>query len=294
MKICENLITDYLSANFTEDEPLWLVASTYNNGDEARDGHYIYKYAGVDGTNTTTSPILNPLSWYKTKTSNYYAMLGDRTSEQTTTTGDLIIEIQGFNYDTISLLNLSGTDVLIEVIDNGIVVFTDTKNLINTNDIIDAYTHYFGPYEYSESYYQLLPILGNVTIRITVYALNGFASIGRLVCGQSYEIGLSLFGASQSLESYSVTETDEFGTTTLTPREAVYNSSFEVLIPSQKTEALKRKRKNLDAIPILFIGDEAEDSTFGNLLSYGLWESADILLSKPMTSEMNITIKELL
>lgn len=299
MKICENLITDYFSANFTEDEPLWDVNKVdgYNNGDEAREEHYIYKYAGISGTNTLTLPSLNPDKWLKTRASNYYAMLGDRTDEQTTTSGNLIIEIDISNYDTLTLLNMTGTQIDIEVtdLDTMDIVYTDSKNLQDTTEIIDAYTHYFSPFVYVKSYYNnMIPLVGNARIKIEITALSGTAGIGRLVCGQSYYVGDTLFGTSQNLESYSRIEFDEFGTATLVPRSAVYNSSHSIRIPSSKVDALKEKRKSLDAIPILFIGNEEIDSRLGNLLSYGLWQNADMLISRPTFSDMSMTIKELL
>lgn len=296
MRICQNLITDYLSANFTEDETAWSGSPTvYSNGDEARDDHYIYKYAGIDGTNSTLSPENEPTLWLKTRASNYYAMLGDKTSQQTTVSGDLEITIESENYDTLALLNMTGSQVDIEMrnSDNDIV-FTESYSLNNNIDIVDAYSYYFSPFEFFTSYYTQIPILPNSTIKITITASSGTSAIGRLVCGQSYQIGDSLYGTTFSLESYSKTEFDEFGTANIIPREAVYNSSYLVRIPSTNIPRLQRKRKSLDAIPILFIGDESEDSVYENLLSYGLWQGADMVLSAPTFSELNHTIKELL
>lgn len=297
MRILKNLITDYYYANFTEDETEWTSGSLYDNADEVRDGHYIYKYARVDGTNTATSPSLNPLSWYKSATSNYFSMLGDRTSEKTTVSGNLIVEIDISNYDTLSLLRVTGTQVDIQVtdLDTSLVVYTDSKTLANTEDIIDAYSHYFSDFEYFGSYYNnQIPLVGNARIRIEITSLDGISEIGRLVCGKSYNVGVTLFGTTETLESYSNIETDEFGTTTLVPRNAVYNSSHSIRIPSSKIPTLKRKRKELDAIPVLFIGDEELNSKFENLLSYGLWENADITIQRASFSDMDLTIKELI
>lgn len=295
MRILENLITDYVSSNFTESETLWISGTLYNNADEVRDGHYIYTYAGLNGTNTATKPSLNPNSWLKTRTTNYYAMLGDRTDEQTTVTGDLIFTIESNNYDIISLLNISGSNVLIQVYDEDEnLVYTDSKSLNNTRDITDAYLYYFSPFVYFGTYYNNEIPLIEGTIKVTVSSLNGSAGVGRLVSGQSFTVGDTLFGSSQSLESYSRIETDEFGTTTLVPRASVYNSSHSLRILSQRSEEIKRKRKSLDAIPVLFIGDEDIDSKFENLLSYGLWQTADIVISRPNYSDMSVTVKELL
>lgn len=296
MKICKNEITDYSSANFTEDEPEWLVGNLYNVGDEARDDHYIYKYAGVDNTNTATKPSLNPIQWKQNRTSNYYAMLGDKTNEQTIVNGDLEIEIEIENYDTIGLLNITGSGVAIEMTDNATstIVFTDTFDLQNNQDIIDAYTHYFSPFDFFNTYYANLPLFNDATLKITISSLSGQSAIGRLVSGQSYAVGSTLFGANQTLQSYSGTTTDQFGSSSLQQTGSVFNASYGLSVPSEKVGNLKRKRKELNGVPVLFIADEEEDSTFENLLSYGLWEKADILLESPSFSSMDMTIKELL
>lgn len=299
MRICQNLITDYHSANFTEDETAWQpLPVVYNNGDEAREGNYIYKYAGISGTNSTIAPSPTSTSWLKTRASNYYAMLGDRTNQQTTTSGNLIIEIDVFNYDTLSLLNLTGTRIDIEVTDlnSMTVVYTDSKDLLNRSFYIDAYSHYFGEYNYFDRYYNdMIPLLGNARIRIEVVALSGSAGIGRLICGQSYYLGDTLFGLSKSLQSYSRVLLDEFGTPTLTESQnAVFNTNAIIKIASARIIDIEQKRKQLDFVPILFIGDESTDSPFENLLSYGLWEDATPTLQKPKVSELSMTIKELL
>lgn len=296
MKICRNEITDYSYANFTEDEPEWLAENTYNVGEEARDDHYIYKYAGVNGENTETKPSLNPTVWFKNRTSNYYAMLGSKTSEQTKVNGDLIIEIDILNYDTFAVLNIIGSSLEVELtnLSTGEVVYTDEYNLQNTQDIIDAYSHYFSPFDFFNMYYSNLPIYTSARLRLTVKALNGISAIGRLISGQSYYVGSTLFQARQSLESYSTQTIDQFGTADLQQVGAVFNASYEISIPSTKVGSIKRKRKEFDAIPILFIADEEKDSKFENLLSYGLWQNAELLISNPTNSDMSMTVKELL
>ena len=56
MKILRNRITNYISANFDENETAWDSGATYKYADEVRYKHYIYKYAGSDDTNTDDDP----------------------------------------------------------------------------------------------------------------------------------------------------------------------------------------------------------------------------------------------
>lgn len=291
MKITENKVTDYSSANFTENETLWSATPTvYDNGDTARFGHIIYKYAGISGTNSESDPSIDTNDWLEFKTSNYYAMLGERTKDQTINPNSIIIEIAINRFDVIALLNIEATSVQVEVLGESFNTTIDTQ----FREVFNYTAFFFEPFIFEKNVFVPIPFYGNATARITVNNIGGDAKVGRLVAGRSLDLGLSLFGASFDLESYSRIDTDEFGTTTLIHRDAVYNGSYDIQIPSQNIERLKIERKRLDAIPILFIGDDSENSVFQNLLSYGTWQGANMTLQNPTFSNMNLTIKELL
>jgi len=301
VKICENQTTEYHSANFTEHETAWTPApTTFDNGDEIREGHYIYKYAGVSGTNTTDAPFDGSTDWLIQRATNYYAMLDSRpeskTKTQTTNPDAIIIEMDLNNYDTIALLNLDAISVRIEITDlnTNTAVYDETFDLNDSDKIVDALSYYFSPFSFKKTVYETIPLYGNARAKIWINKPLSEAKCGRLVLGQSYDLGISLFNINSTLESYSTTTFDQFGTPTLRPRDAVYNSTYTILLPSERTENIKRTRKRLDAVPILFIGDENDSSKYENLLSYGLWQTATMRLKNPVKTEMSLSTKELI
>ena len=90
MKIVENKITDYLTINVTENETQWLITSLFEYGDYIRDGHFIYRYAGINNSNTDVSPYIDyetnknlVPTWVLYGPTNYYAMLDGETSTRT-------------------------------------------------------------------------------------------------------------------------------------------------------------------------------------------------------------------
>lgn len=300
MKICENVITAYQSANFTEDETAWTSGAVFNNGDEIREGNFIYKYAGIDGTNSDVAPFDGSIDWLLQRPSNYYAMLDSRpesrTSDQTVVADEIIVSIDLNNVDTIVLLNLDATtvNISIEDLNTSTIVYDMDFDLNDSTEIVDALSYYFSPFVFKQTVYASTPLYGNARATITITKTGDFAKCGRLFAGQSYDLGITLFNVTQNLESYSIRQVDEFGTPTLRTRGSVYNSRFNILAPASRTENLKRKRKELDAIPILFIGDESESSIFENMLSYGLWEDATMQITNPVKTQMNLSVKELL
>jgi len=301
MKIVQNRTTSYLSANFTEDETQWLIGSLFNYTDEIRDGHYIYKYAGADGTNTTDSPAVNSLtitpSWVKIKPTNYYAMIDGETGTQTENAETITISITGINYDSFSLLEVVGTTIDIELYDNSTsaVVFEKTFDLQDESSIIDFFTYCFSEFTFTPSIYtDAIPLYTDAKLTITISNAGSIAKCGRLVFGRSSYIGDTGYGANLGIESYSRKVVDEFGNTTLVHRGSVNLDSYEVQVPTQKIPLLKRKAQELDAIPILFVMDESPTSNTENLLNFGYWHSFSMLIPNSVKSSISLTIKGIL
>ena len=301
MKILKNETIDYLTANFVEDETLWLISSVFDYADEVRFGHFIYKYAGESGTNTINNPQADSLlfspTWVEIAPTNYYSMLDGRTNTQTENADTIIIEIQSINYDSISLLGIEAISVKIELIETAtsIIQYTKEFNLNDTTSFIDAFTYYFSEFELSPSIYEdMIPLYNDAKLRITIDNTGGIAKCGRLVFGRSYYVGDTKYGGKLTQESYSRKEVDEFGNETLVQLGSVNLDSYEVQIPTAKIPSLRRKGADLDAIAILFIMDESADSKLENLLNFGYWYDFSMVLSNPVKSKISLTIKGIL
>ena len=301
MKICKNEITDYTYANFTEDEPLWTSGSLYNNGDIARDGHYLYKYAGISQTNSALNPSNDTLSWLVYKSSNYYAMLGNRTSEQTIVNDKIIVEIELNRYDTLALLNIDAYSITIQYLDSvtneqiGVGTTYLLSYSLSYRDVYNFTTLFFAPFTFKRDLFINMPYLSNAKARITIEKTGDTAKCGRLVAGRGIDIGEALFrGVSLEKQSYSSIITDEFGTTTLVKRDAIYNSSYTISTFTQNVPYIQKLSIDYDATPILFIGDTTLNSKLENLLTYGLWETSNISLNGAYRTDMTLSIKKLL
>ena len=167
MLIVENKTIDYISANFTENETAWDSGDTYNYSDEIRDGHFIYKYAGEDGTNTAQSPAVDvnnaTAKWVEIKPTNYYAMLDGKTATQTLNDDKIDITIEDINYDSISLIGLNAKDVqlILTDINNNEEVFNKTIELVDNTEIIDFFTYSFNEFDLITSIYKRQPFYAN-------------------------------------------------------------------------------------------------------------------------------------
>ena len=295
MRVVKNEITAFVSSNVTESETAWSGATLYNRGNEARDGHYIYAYAGIDNTNTATSPSLNPLSWILQRPTNYWAALDGTTSTQTSRADNITWEVSTNNFDTISLLELVAKSVVLTLTVSATVVYTKTYDLQDESAVVDFYSYCFSDFIFKSSIYnQDLPLYLGGTLKIEIINTGSTAKCGRLVCGRSFYVGETAYRASLGLESYSTKQTDEFGTETLVHRGAVNYDSYDVKVPTNKIPILKRKAIELDAVAILFVMDESPTSNTEYLLNFGYWNNMSIMLSSPKTSTISVTIKGIL
>ncbi|UTJ05386.1 hypothetical protein [Arcobacter roscoffensis] len=293
--LIKNEISDYLSINVSEDEQLWSSSDSYKYGDERRDGHFIYKYAGEDNSNTEESPSENSLKqkpvWVNIGPTNYFAAIDGETSTQTKNDETLIFEISIKNYDSLALLTIDAIEAVIEMIDlsSDEIVYAETIDLIDDSEIIDDYTYMFNDFVASNAIYRRLPIYSNAKIKVTLNNPGSKAACGRLVSGRSFYMGATGKGVNLGLESYSKKDVNEFGYAKLKHRGAINVDSYEIITKTAKIPMLRRKAKELDAIPILYVMDESKDSNLEHLLNFGYWENFSVLVESKKDNESIIS-----
>ena len=304
MKIVENKITDYLTINVTENETQWLITSLFEYGDYIRDGHFIYRYAGINNSNTDVSPYIDyetnknlVPTWVLYGPTNYYAMLDGETSTRTIGGETLIFELSNERYDSFALIGLAATSVTIELLDitTEDVIYTNSFDLLDRTDRVDAYTHYFLPIDLRDNVYDdNIYLIGNTKLKATITNTGSLAECGRLVFGSGFFVGDTQYGANLTQEMYSIQSVDVFGKDTLIKRGSANIDTHTVSIPTNKIPSLRKQAKVLEAIPILFVMDESEESELQNLLNFGYFRTFSMLLSNPKISIINLTIKGIL
>jgi len=303
MKIVENRLTEYLSINVPDDGTPWSSSSTYNYADEVKYENFIYKYAGEDGTNTENDPAAvwsenkdAYSEWVKIKPTNYYAALDGKSSTQTTNANNIIMEFANESFDTISLLNVSASELRIELINtiDESVLYEKDYDMQNTVQIVDERSYWYAPFDFKKEIYEPnLYLVSSTKIKVTLSSPGGTAAVGRIVAGQSIFIGDTLLPATIDQETYSRFDTDIFGNTDLHQRQSVKVQRYEVKAPVEKIPYLNNLRAKLTAKPILFIMDESENSKVNNLLTYGYFTSSPFSVSNAANMTISVNIKGL-
>jgi hypothetical protein len=304
MMIVKNQVDSYLSSNFSETEPEWSPDETYMYGGEARDGHYIYKYSGSENTNTTWSPSHDTEesigtgvvpSWVKVRPTNYYAMLDGKSTTKTSVDGGIDVVFEADGAASIALLGVRGQSVTLTLTNNitSEVEYTEVIGMMDESHIVDFYTYCFEGFDYASSLFRLFPVAFDSSIRVQIENDLDVSECGIVVIGSPYYVGDAMWDVDFNLTSYSVKNTDDFGNDSLIHRGSSYTVDYDIVIDSGRIMAVNRKAKEWDAIPLLLVADEAEDSKYENLISYGYWKTFRTVLSGPMKSQCYISWKEI-
>jgi len=303
MVVVEQKVSEYLDINIVTTYPNWDESTTYQFDEILFYEHYYYK--NVIDDNLGLIPSDNSASWLLWEVSNRYAQIDLRATTTTTwnaTTATvpaddaLISRFANNSYDFIGLGGVLGSSVTIEVLDDVLaVLYTVTEDIYFRQDA-DWYGYYFGEFGAAreQGFIFRIPPYSGGSIRVTVVAEDGSASVGYMVVGNSVWVGDSLYGASVGLNSNSNIEVDDFGITTITRRQSNETMDIDTTFPSTQIQTMKRTARGILDKTVLFVGDESEDSVYEHLGILGYIESWDVILANPVQITSSYSIKEVI
>ncbi len=305
MRTLQNMSREYLYINIEENETVWDSSATYDYTNITRDGHYIYAYAGENGTNTDLSPAVDfeknlqtkTNKWVQINPTNYFAMLDGKTKTQAERMDNISFSLASHGYDTFCLLNLDAISVTIELVENSTsnILYNKTFNLQDESMVVDAYTYDFAPFEFTPSLYRDdLPIYMDATLNVSINNDGSLVKCGRLLFGRSFYIGDTNFDGNIDLEFYQYDETDVFGNRSLVYYNSADVENYSVSIPTNKIPMIRRASKELAGKPILFIADESTETSLENLLNFGFLDKFSVVISDADYSVVSLSYKSIL
>jgi len=277
---------------------------TYGYGDVTFYDHYYYKSV-IDG-NVGNNPWDSPTLWLRWSISNRYAQIDLRATTETVWNVDTAISInddalvcsyQNNNYATISFGNITGTSVLVELLDGATVVWSSEKIIPIRSGANTWYNFYYDSFDRqgvkAAAYFQL-PTSFGTTIRTTITAYNGTAACGYCVAGFDRWLGDTLFGLSMGLDDYSLITIDDWGIKSIQKRNVSRFMDIDVDFPSGQLMEMMYIASDLHGDIVLFIGDESADSQFDNLFLLGYIENYTTVLPDPVITKGSFSIREVI
>jgi|GEM_PF-3068031 len=322
MKYVVSQEIDLISTNVTDETYTpWSSGATYNTGDiviESGNTKVKYKYAGISGSNSSSTPSQETTKWIPAPT-NPYAMVDGVVGSQTTNPDSIEVSFHATNIDTISFFNIEADSIEITMTDNMTnTVFYDKSFDMTYDELAD-----FGDYLFSEQELRDLltdklstvemqavvdsmsgteimdrftatpPIYYDCTVTISINRSGGVAKCGYLVVGRQKDLGMTLWNsASSGIISFSKKERNSYwGDVELVKGEVADTMSLQCMLDNDSVDIVRNRLKAIDGIPCVFIGDEG--GKFSSLTLYGFFLDFDVPLS-PAKSVYTLKIESLI
>jgi hypothetical protein len=282
-----------VSTTAAETTPLWVSGTHYAKDAEVRWQNTYGDWRlwkSLVSTNTSTPGTSG--NWLDIGPANNYAMFDRTVSTQTEALSPLVVLLApGEVVSNLTLINLIGTAVKVEMLDGATVVYEKTVNLSGAESA-DWWDYYFTVDEQvTSATFDDLPLYYSGQIRITLTG-GGAVAIGHTVFGTRHDLGNLKYGASSGIIDYSKKVTDEFGVTEFVQRAWADEFSGTIEVGNFQLNSLKRLMQRIRSTPCLWVGHE-DDQFRETLIVFGWYRSHRIAIAYPNHSLLDLEIEGL-
>lgn len=273
MRFVKQAITSYTSPNISPEFANWNPATTYAVGDKVLWSNYIWINSKT--ANLNNEPSLESVVWSKYDTSNYYSLIDTQSQTLTSVNDDLIVTFPLGYVDTLAIGYYTAQTLKIENLDSlGNVLLTQTINQSPNEEVFDYFDYIYTPYSTSTDKAKWFKIIrAGAQIRVSfLKGITSGVSCGFLVGGVATDMGRTVEGVKLGWNSFSLTNTDEFGILSITKRASQDLIDFETSIDTVNIMSLRRKAKQYKDEIVAFIVDDTESSVFENIVTLGVMQ----------------------
>lgn len=305
MQYVKQQITDFLVTNLTQEYPDWSATTTYTlqtgtptSTSLALEGNFYYRNLLTTNTGFQPSLYLNT-KWVKWQVANTYAMIDLSSNTKSVKVGGNIDVTFALTptMNTIGLGYYEAESITIQVLDDiDTVLWTTTTNNTINNKVIDWWTYTYSGYNYESDRATMVKFPSTIGTKCRVIFNKSTESTrtacGFLVCGEAVSMGETLRGVKISFNSFATKKYDDFGTLTIVKRAVQDLIDFETSIVANEISMMRRRIKDIYNDIVLFIVDESESSSYENLLTLGVVETANEVLTNAKLSTISWSVFE--
>lgn len=219
-------------------------------------------YESLVGGNLGVQPVSDVFAavpkWVKVGATNRWKPFDGTISDPAVNAGDITYDLTLPGHATgLALFGLVASTAKVEVRDlSNVLVYSETRSLTNTEDIIDWYTFYmWDPVYASEALFTGLPGYAGYKVSVTVGGTN--VRVGEIALGKVVALGTSLAGTEIGFEDYSRKDRDDFGNVVLVERGYADTVNFQFAVPITDLRRVKRVVADLRATPAVWFAGEA-------------------------------------
>jgi hypothetical protein len=283
-------------------EAVWNIATAYTLGQRVylASNHVMYEAlqanTGQNPLNDTQGDTDNPPEyWLDVGRTNRWQMFNLLRNDQSIDTSPMTVVLTpGVRIDSIGLFGIVADSMSITV-DLGMdEVYSYTEDL-NQRDVFNWFDYFFEPFSLKQNTAVFdIPPYSTGVITITLTSNTGSCSLGSLVVGNQTNIGNVEYGAQSDVLNFSRIDRAFDGTALLTQRRSIPKTIQRVFSDKSKTNAIRRLRTNLNAVPAVWAGiDQTDDDYFEALLILGIYKKFTIDLTYPEHTLVDLEIEEI-
>jgi hypothetical protein len=291
-----------ISSSIVEDDfPVWAAPTGYSVGDEVISivTHRIYEALQASTGVDPTTDVADPPFWLNRAATNKWKAFDKKISDPVTVANgvdEIVYNVGAFGIpsNNITLFGLKGREASVIGVDatDG-EIYNREISLIDNTLVIDWFTYFFEPARIkSEAIFESIPPYANATYTITVEDTSGAEpELGQIVVGQEYEIGVTSFGTSVSIEDFSRKERDAFGNAIIVERPFAKLIDFDFVVETDKVRRAAILLETVRAVPaVYYAGSNTEK--YGTTV-YGFYRSFSINLDGPSISPATMEVEGL-
>lgn len=262
----------------------WSAATAYVTGNRCFSAttHKVYE-ARTGNTNQDPTVAANVYDaatnpsgeWIEVGATNKWRAFDGKLSDlATSSSADLSYTLEmPSSCNALALFGVEAGSVRVRVYDlDGVTVIHDeTRTMVDTSAITDAYTYAFSPVLYeTEAVFQDLPAFTGSTVLVEVIGSSGSTrKVGEIVIGWDTYLGDLETGAGIGITDYSRKEFDTFGNPVIIERSYADTATFPIVVETSQARRIKRVLSALRATPAVY--HAGEDATPYGLTIYGFF-----------------------
>jgi hypothetical protein len=291
----------------------WDNTKTYPVGYRIEKDGTVFESLQNNNLNRDPSLSTSALFWLAVKKNNVEALFDESLSNYCASTGGNLsfnFRTSKNNFNDLAFLGIVGEELIISVVDEVKIFNPSTSNTLvfQTTNARYITAH---PLSSKKQDYVVrdLPILGDritigvdrveekerigitVTLPLPTYNEEN-PKIGEIVMGNIQSIGLSQYGASSGIISYSQKITDEFGNTTVVKRNIAKKMQVTSDILKVDINRVQSLLYSLESVPCVWIA--SADSGYSEpLIVYGFYKDFSNVIDYPSHSKCTIDIEGL-
>lgn len=214
-------------------------------------------------------------------------MFAGQSTQYTTTTSDADVSNGGtisFTPPLVEAIPASATAISVNVYG------PTTYGLISPLNVISYWSWYWEPIVRANSFVDMdFPPYNNLVITITLNNVGNTVKCGAMAVGSSTKIGGTQYGASISLNDYSVKKTDDFGNKVVQERAFSSIGDFQIYVDRVGVDGVTQFLESIRATPCIFVGSESYENT----IIFGYYQNMNMIISNPSFSILNVKVEGL-